>query len=441
MCYAIPGKVVKIELKKCSHGSGKGSGNIAIIEYFGEHRKALNEYDDLKVGEYVYAQGGVVVNRIPEQDALEILDIWKEKFFELKKADKELSSITKNNKDVSTNLLAVLQKVNLRKKLTNDDLRYLLSIKDKNELRLLYETSNNVRQKIHDNACCVHGIIEFSNNCRQNCEYCGIRRDAKINRYRMTKEEIIETAKNAAEKLNFKALVLQSGEDEYYSDEMLCEIIKEIRKLNVLIFVSFGVRSKESYKKFYDAGARAILLRFETSNKKLFETMRKGTSFDERIELIKYAKKLGYVIATGFIIGLPGETDEDLLNNILLAKSLEPDMYSFGPLIPTKGTPLENINKTDVDTVLKIIAVTRLNDVDCNILVTTALETLSKDAKRKALMAGGNSLMINVTPYKYRALYGIYENRSDRDIEIEDNIEETINLLYSLGRAPTDIGL
>lgn len=110
-------------------------------------------------------------------------------------------------------------------------------------------------------------------------------------------------------------------------------------------------------------------------------------------------------------------------------------------MIPTKGTPLENINKTDVDTVLKIIAVTRLNDVDCNILVTTALETLSKDAKRKALMAGGNSLMINVTPYKYRALYGIYENRSDRDIEIEDNIEETINLLYSLGRAPTDIGL
>ena len=326
MCYAIPGKVVKIELKKCSHGSCKGSGNISIIEYFGEHRKALNEYDDLKVGEYVYAQGGVVVNRIPEQDALEILDIWKEKFFELKKADKELSSITKNNKDVSTNLFAVLKKVNLRKKLTNDDLRYLLSIKDKNELRLLYETSNNVRQKIHDNACCVHGIIEFSNNCRQNCEYCGIRRDAKINRYRMTKEEIIETAKNAAEKLNFKALVLQSGEDEYYSDEMLCEIIKEIRKLNVLIFVSFGVRSKESYKKFYDAGAIAILLRFETSNKKLFETMRKGTSFDERIELIKYAKKLGYVIATGFIIGLPGETDEDLLNNILLAKSLEPDM-------------------------------------------------------------------------------------------------------------------
>lgn len=438
MCYAIPGKVVKIEAKKDS----QGSSNIVVIEYFGEHRKALNEYEDLKVGEYVYAQGGVVVNRIPEQDALEILSIWKDKFFDLKKTDKELSEINRNDiKNVSSNLLATLQKVNLNKKLTNDELKQLLSIKDKHELRLLYETSNNVRQKIHDNACCVHGIIEFSNYCRQNCEYCGIRRDSKIKRYRMTKEEIIQTAKNAAEKLNFKALVLQSGEDEYYTDEMLVDIIREIRKLNVLIFVSFGVRSKESYKKFYDAGARAILLRFETSNKKLFETLRKGTSFDERIELIKYAKKLGYVIATGFIIGLPGETDEDLLNNILLAKSLQPDMYSFGPLIPTKGTPLESAKKIDVDKALKTIAVTRLIDNDCNILVTTALETLSKDAKRAALMAGGNSLMINVTSADYRKLYGIYENRIDRDIEIEDNIEETIDLLYSLGRAPTDIGL
>jgi len=325
MCYAIPGKLVEI------------NDSIGVVDYFGEKRNVLID-SDVNVGDYVYAQGGVLISKISEEEAREILIYWKDKFFELKEVDKELAKV--EDIKASDNLLGLLQKVNLGKDLSKDELLFLLNLKDKDELKLLYETANNVRQKEHDNACCVHGIIEFSNYCNNDCFYCGIRKSKDIQRYRMTIDEIIKAAKEAVNEHGFRALVLQSGEDSWYDDEKLITIVKEIRKLGVLIFLSLGSRSKETYKKLYEAGARAALLRFETSNKELFSKLRPEKDFEERLELIKYLKELGYVIATGFIVGL-GETDDDIINNILLTKSFGSDMYSFGPLIPTKGTPLE----------------------------------------------------------------------------------------------------
>ena len=424
MCYAIPGKVV--ELKE----------NIAVLNYFGERRNVLNEFDDIKIGDYTYAQGGIIINKISEKEALDVLNFWKDKFFELKKIDNKLAKITE-----AESVLPILQKINLNKDISKKELLELLKIKDKKELNLLFETANNIRQKEHDNACCVHGIIEFSNYCNNDCFYCGIRKSRKIKRYRMSAEEIINTAKYAANELGFKALVLQSGEDFWYDEKKLVCLVKEIRKLNVLIFLSIGIRSKETYKMLYEAGARVALLRFETSNKKLFEKLRPKKSFEERIALITHLKKIGYIIATGFLIGLPEETEQDAINNILLTKSLNPDMYSFGPFIPTKNTPLENYKATDKDAILKVIALTRLIDKKSKILVTTALETLDKDAKKKGLMAGANSLMINLTPNKYKKLYSIYDCKSKNNFSLKKNVNETIHLLYSLGRAPTDLGV
>lgn len=426
MCYAIPAKVVKIK------------GKIATIDYFGEKRKILLDLDDIKVGDYVYAQGGVLVRKIPENEALEILKVWQNIFFELKKTDEALAKI--NEENLPPNVLSVLQKVNLRKSLKKDEMLALLTLKDSKELSVLYEIANNVRQREHGNASCIHGIIEFSNYCRLSCHYCGIRCERDIPRYRMSVSEIIDTAKIATEKHGFKALVLQSGEDLSYDDETLTTIVREVRKLGVLVFVSFGERSKETYKKLYEAGARAALLRFETSNKDIFAALRPRTSLESRIDLIRYLKEIGYVLATGFIIGLPGETEEDIINNILLTKYLAPDMYSFGPLIPTKNTPLENSSQVEKDLVLKIIAISRFVDVGSNILVTSALESLDKNAKKEALLAGANSMMINITPEKYKKLYTIYDNKAGINQEIESSIQETVNLLYSLGRAPTDLG-
>lgn len=427
MCYAIPAKLIAIE------------GKIGVIDYFGEQRKILLDLDDIKIGDYVYAQGGVLVRKIPAKEALEILVHWKEIFFELKKTDIALAKIDQNK--LSPNALAVLQKVNLRKSLAPKEMLALFELQDAQELKVLYEIANNVRMREHGNSSCVHGIIEFSNHCHNSCHYCGIRSERELLRYRMSVDEIIAVAKDACDNYGFKALVLQSGEDFWYTDEKLEMIVKAIRKMGVLIFVSLGLRSKETYRKLYAAGARAALIRFETSNKTLFEKLRPTTKLDDRIELIKYLKEIGYVLATGFIIGLPQETNEDIVNNILLAKYFACDMYSFGPLISASETPLESVPKVAKDLVLKTIAVTRLVDSDSNILVTTALETLDSTAKKEALLAGANSMMINITPIKYRQLYKIYDNKVDLKKETKTNIQAAIKLLYDLGRVPTDIGL
>lgn len=427
MCYAIPAKVVAIKDK------------IAVIDYFGEKRQILLDLDDIQVGDYVYAQGGVLVRKISEEEALEILKVWQNVFFELKKTDEALAKIDKEK--LPPNALAVLQKVDLRKSLTKDEMLALFSMQKREELDVLYEIANNVRQREHGNASCVHGIIEFSNHCHCNCFYCGVRKDHDIKRYRMTEDEIISIAKEAVDKYGFKALVLQSGEDLWYDDEQLVRIVRAVRALGVLVFVSFGFRSKETYRKLYEAGARAALLRFETSNADLFRRYRPGFDLEDRIDLIKYLKQIGYVLATGFIVGFPDATVEDLVNDILLTRYLGPDMYSFGPLIPSANTPFEHAPKVDKDLIFKTIAVSRFVDSNSNILVTTALETLDQNAKREALLAGANSLMINITPSKYKELYAIYDNRAGADIELERSIKETVDLLYSLGRAPTDLSV
>lgn len=427
MCYAIPAKIIAIK------------GSIAVVDYFGETRQILLDLDDIKVGDYVYAQGGVLVRKIPEEEAQEILRVWQDVFFELKKTDAALAQI--DQEKLSPNALAVLQKVNLRKSLTKEEMLALFELSAREELDVLYEIANNVRQREHGNSSCIHGIIEFSNYCGSNCFYCGIRKDRNITHYRMGEDEIVAVAKEAVDKYGFKALVLQSGEDFWYDDAALERIVRAVRALGVLVFVSLGFRSKETYRKLYAAGARAALMRFETANAELFRKYRPGFELEDRIDLIKYLKQIGYVLATGFIVGFPGETAEDIVNNILLTRYLAPDMYSFGPLIPTTDTPFANAPQISKDLVLKTTAISRFVDSNSNILVTTALETLDNQAKKQALLAGANSLMINITPAKYKALYSIYDNRAGISDNLEASIKENVALLHSLGRAPTDLGI
>ncbi|MCM8830663.1 MAG: HypC/HybG/HupF family hydrogenase formation chaperone [Candidatus Omnitrophica bacterium] len=425
MCYAIPARLVEIK------------DNIGIVDYFGERKKALIDYSDVKVGDYVYVQGGILINKVSKKEAEEILEAFKELFFQLKKIDKNLAKV--ENKTASKNLLEILQKINLNKTLTKDELLTLLNVTEKNELKILFETANNIRQRKHGNACCVHGIIEFSNYCKNNCFWCGIRKDADIVRYRMKLDEIITASLYAIKKLNFKALVLQSGEDNWYTEEILSKIISELKKLNILIFLSIGERPVNTYEKLYKIGARGVLLRFETSNEKIYKELKPESTLKQRLQLIKDLKNMGFVLATGFLVGLPQETDEDIINNILLTKELKPDMYSFGPFIPKEGTPLQSQKLIDKYKILKIIAITRFVDKNSNILVTTAQETLDKNLKKLALLSGANSLMINLTPQKYKDLYCIYPRNNDSNVE--RLIEENIKLLYSIGRAPLDLGL
>ena len=427
MCYSIPGKVV-----------GK-SGKLVTIDYFGEKKTASDISGLCTAGDYVYAQGGVVVDTISEEEAKHVLIGWKDKFVKLYRKD-----IAQSKTQADSSVLgSILSKCSKGESLTGTELTHIFGITDDSDLRSLYSFANKIRHDTLKNSCCVHGIIEFSNNCKMNCHYCGIRcGNEKLIRYRMNKAEIVDCAVRAVRELGFRALVLQSGEDSYYTTEILCEIVSEIKKhCGVLLFLSIGERPFEDYVRLYDAGAYGCLMRFETSNKNIYEQIRPGRNLSDRISLIKSLIGHGYVMATGFLIGLPGETIQDIINNILLTRSLKPEMYSFGPFIPHQDTPLASSPCISAELALKTIAVSRLLDPQAKILVTSALETLVKNAKRRGLLAGANSLMINVTPQNYRLNYSIYPNRSGTDIQTQDAIRETLNLLEKLGRAPTDLSL
>jgi len=422
MCYTIPGKVVEI------------SGKTAVIDYFGERRKALNELVDLKIGDYIYAQGGFIINTLPEAEALQVLEDWRDIFFALQRTDVRLSRLKLDDTGVDESFVRILDKAAEAKPLTKEELLTLLKTTNKKEMNLLFKVANFLRQKYLKNACCVHGIIEFSNYCRNDCKYCGIRKSATIPRYRMSDNEILEAVDEAVNKYGFKALVLQSGEDPEFSVDRLANMIKEIKKrYAVLIFISVGEIGKQGLQKLYDAGARGVLIRFETSNPELYSKLHCGDKLEDRLNDIRDAYKIGYLVLTGGLIGLPGQTEEDLLNDILLTKELHAEMYSFGPVLP---------NGPETELVLKVLAISRIVDpMNAKIVVTTGFETLEKNARSLGLMAGANSMMLNLTPMKYRKLYNIYPNRAHEDEEIGKQVKEAVDLLYSLGRAPTDIGI
>jgi len=431
MCYAIPGKVKEI------------SGRTVLVDYFGQTKKAINEFYDIRPGDYISAQGGYVIKKVPPEEAEDILSAWGELFFELQEVDLRLSSLDFEKKDIDKKLSLILDRALEGLPLRREDLSYLISLDNPKALDFLFKTANFLRQKFHQNSCCVHGIIEISNYCRRACLYCGISTHNKnIVRYRMKADEIVAAAKEAVEKYGFQALVLQSGEDPLYSLDELAAIIERIKKeAAVLICISFGEVGLAGLERLYRAGARGILMRFETSNREIFKRLHPGQELAARLAHLKKAAELGYLIMTGGLIGLPGQTSEDIINDLYLAKELGAEMYSFGPFLPHPETPLSESPPPSEERVLKTLALARLIDPEnAKILVTTAFETLSAAARRKGLVSGASSVMLNVTPLKYRRHYSIYPDKAYSTEAVNVQIEETVSLLKSLGRAPTDLG-
>lgn len=431
MCYAIPGKVETIE------------GNLVTLDYFGEKKQAYNELDHLHPEDFVYAQGGFVIKAISPEEARSILSVWKETFFELQEIDLRLTRVGLEDAGVDRGILRILDKALEEKKLSRVNLLKLLALRAHRERELLYKVANFLRRKYLSNSCCVHGVIEFSSYCRRNCAYCGISlHNRYLKRYRMSITEILDAVSIAVKKHGFQTLVLQSGEDTGFSAKLIAELIREIKKRHpLLIFVSCGEVGLEELETLYEAGARGLLLRFETASPLLYGKLHPGFSLNSRIEHLKRAYEIGYMVITGSLVGLPGQTTENILDDIFLAKDLRAEMYSLGPFIPHPATSLSTYPPADSITMLNTLAVLRIVDPqNAKILVTTAFETIDPQAREKGLMAGANSLMLNVTPRRFRKSYSIYPHRAYEDNTVEEQIRRTLELLYRIGRAPTDLG-
>lgn len=285
------------------------------------------------------------------------------------------------------------------------------NLKDDSNNDWLFSLADKTREEYVGDEVHLRGLIEFSNICKRQCKYCGLRCEDKfIDRYRISKENIISYAEHAVN-MGYKTIVLQSGEDEYYNADLMCEIIEGIKKLGVALTLSIGEKTYEEYKAFKEAGADRYLIRIETTDKTLYNQMHPNMDFDNRVRCLENLGRLGYEVGTGCLVGLPNQTIESLADDILFFKEINADMVGIGPFIPHPHTPLKDSATGSFTLALKVMALTRILLKDINIPATTAMETLNPNGRIIALQSGANVVMPNVTTTEYRAKYEIYPNK------------------------------
>lgn len=294
------------------------------------------------------------------------------------------------------------------------DLVYLLSLEENKDLDCLFKFADNVREKFIGRGILLRGIVEFSNYCKNTCYYCGLNKNnKKLTRYKLTQDEIIDSVDKIV-KRNIKTVVLQSGEDKELDYMWLADVIKEIklRFSHIAITLSVGEWGKKEYKIWRDSGADRYLLKIETTDKLLYQSLHPEMDFNNRIKGLKILGELGYQVGTGNIIGLKNQTLESIARDILFFKTGKFDMIGIGPFIPHQNTKLNLEPKGSVKLTLKTIALARILTKNTHIPATTALGSIGEDDFRiDALKAGANVLMPNFTPDNVKKLYEIYPNK------------------------------
>lgn len=308
-----------------------------------------------------------------------------------------------------TDTQTILARALRRETLSKADITALLSLKNPAPL---FDAANQVRRQFVGDEVYLRALIEFSNYCKNDCLYCGIRRsNMAAKRYRLTPEQIIETARRAVG-LGYKTVVLQSGEDFWFDTDKLCRIIREIKKLGAAITLSIGEKTREEYAAYRQAGADRYLLRIETTDKALYEKLDPAMSWDNRVRCLYDLKELGYEVGSGSLVGLPEQTLESLADDLLFFKRLPVDMAGIGPFIPHPQTPLAaETAQGHFELSLKMMSVMRLLLPDINIPATTAMETLHPQGRLLALKCGANVVMPNATEDDARVKYELYPGK------------------------------
>ena len=302
----------------------------------------------------------------------------------------------------------IIQKALNIHNLTQDEIVELLLLK---EPCALYDAADQTRKKYLGGEVHLRGLIEFSNICKNNCLYCGLRcGNNKIKRYHMDEETIISVA-SKAKSYGYKTIVLQSGEDPFYDTDKLCRIIKAVKGMDLAITLSIGEKSYQEYRAYRLAGADRYLLRIETTDKSLYEKLDPDMSFENRLRCLQDLKSLGYEVGSGIMAGLPGQSIESIAQDILFLKNLPVDMAGIGPFIANPDTPLAEYKQNNFEIALKTMAIIRLLMPLINIPATTAMEALDKNGRIKALNSGANVVMPNVTEGEARRLYILYPGK------------------------------
>ncbi|HEY5557658.1 [FeFe] hydrogenase H-cluster radical SAM maturase HydE [Acetobacterium sp.] len=293
----------------------------------------------------------------------------------------------------------------------------LLWLLENNSVELrqdLSKKASEVAKKTFGNGIYTRGLIEFSNYCKNDCYYCGIRKsNDQVHRYRLTEDQIFNCCKTGYA-LGFRTFVLQGGEDPYFDDDRVVAIIQEIKKnfADCAITLSMGEKSKKSYECLYEAGADRYLLRHETANKSHYKRLHPSNlTIENRMTCLRDLKEIGFQVGTGFMVGSPIQTMENIIEDIAFIKELDPQMIGIGPFIPHHNTPFKNANPGSLEQTLQLISILRLMLPKALIPATTALGTIDPRGRELGILAGANVVMPNLSPVAVRKDYSLYDNK------------------------------
>lgn len=308
----------------------------------------------------------------------------------------------------------IIDRIREQQNISREELELLLTTEDKEALEYLRTSARAVADAVYGRQVFIRGLIEFTNYCKNDCLYCGIRRsNAKADRYRLTKKEILSCCDNGYG-LGFRTFVLQGGEDAYFTDERICDLVISIKKRypDCAVTLSIGEKEKSSYQAFFDAGADRYLLRHETADEAHYRSLHpKEMSLSHRKQCLWDLKEIGYQVGCGFMVGSPEQTVDTLYEDLQFIKELQPHMVGIGPFIPQKDTPFGEKQAGTLDQTLRLLSIIRLIHPHVLLPSTTALGTIHPLGREKGIQAGANVVMPNLSPVAVREKYRLYDNK------------------------------
>lgn len=319
--------------------------------------------------------------------------------------------------------------------LCNQDLIWLIDNIDHDSREYLFSMSGKLRDRYYGKDVYLRGLIEFTNYCKRECRYCGINAfNKKANRYRLSVDEIMESC-DIGRELGYSTFVLQGGEDPYFNDDRMVEIVNMIKNRypGSAVTLSIGERSFESYKKLKDAGVDRFLLRHETTNESLYKWMHPLSEFRTRRDCLNNLKKLGFQTGAGFMVGLPWYTTVDYVRDLRFIKNLQPEMVGIGPFITHEDTYMKDYKSGDIETTLLMLSLVRMLLPKVLLPATTALATIDEDGRKRGLDVGCNVIMPNLSPKNHRKDYALYKNKKSSGSESAQALEMIKNEIEGYG--------
>lgn len=330
---------------------------------------------------------------------------------------------------------SLIQKLEKNKALSRDEWITLILNRTVESDTYLFERARAVQQRYYGNKIFIRGLIEFTNYCKNDCYYCGIRRsNSHALRYRLDSADILDCCRQGYQ-LGFRTFVLQGGEDGYFTDDRLVTLVSEIRTQfpDCAITLSLGERSKDSYQALFDAGADRYLLRHETYDPAHYQALHPSElSASHRQHCLWDLKEIGYQVGTGIMVGSPGQTAEHLADDLLFMKKLNPQMIGIGPFIPHHDTPFADQTAGTLELTLFLLGVIRLMIPKVLLPATTALGTIAPDGRERGVLAGANVIMPNLSPSNVREKYLLYDNKlhtGDEAAEAVEHLKQSMKII------------